>query len=106
MPAPIRFQPYRHQRPNPPVFTGIGTSRPPMESRLSEPRDPSHPFLFVNADDGIITKVDTSTSPATATPIYGGGSRGDFVTVGPDGCLYAIQTDRVKKVTNADGTAV
>ena len=26
--------------------------------------------------------------------------------MGPDGCLYATQTDRVLKVTNADGTCV
>lgn len=35
-----------------------------------------------------------------------GGSRGDFLTVGQDGCLYATQTDRVLKVTNADGTCL
>src|SRR5207248_11352489 len=33
-----------------------------------------------------------------------GGSRGDFVTVGPSGCLYATQSDRVIRVTKADGT--
>src|SRR6202035_4863342 len=57
-----------------------------------------------NANNGTITKVDTSTSPPTSTPVYSGGSRGDLVTVGPDGCLYATQTDRVLKVTNADGS--
>src|SRR5205807_442820 len=60
--------------------------------------------LYGNRNDGIITKVDTSTPVATLTDIYTGGSRGDFATVGPDGCLYATQTDRILRVTNADGT--
>jgi len=68
--------------------------------------DLSTPFAFANRVDGIITKVDLSTSPATLTNIVTGGTRGDFATVGFDGCLYATQTDRVLKVTNADGTCV
>jgi subtilase family serine protease len=64
--------------------------------------NPSAPPLYVNANNGTITKVDTSTSPPTLTVIYSGGSRGDFVTVGPDGCMYAIQTDRIIKLTNAE----
>src|SRR5262249_16775269 len=49
---------------------------------------------------------DTPTSPcgAPCSDIYTGGTRGDFVTVGPDGCLYATQSERVIKVTKADGT--
>ena len=62
------------------------------------------PVIFGNRNDGIITRIDLSTSPPTLTNIVTGGSRGDFVAVGPDGCLYATQTDRVIKVTNADGT--
>jgi len=30
--------------------------------------------------------------------VASGGSRGDFVTVGPDGCFYATQTDRIVKL--------
>jgi hypothetical protein len=41
---------------------------------------------------------------APCTNIYTGGSRGDFVTVGADRCLYATQSERVIKITNADGT--
>jgi hypothetical protein len=67
---------------------------------------PSTPFLYGNDNAGIIAKVDLSTSPPTVTDIVTGGSRGDFATVGPDGCLYATQTDRVIKVTNADGTCL
>ncbi|MHB8576667.1 MAG: protease pro-enzyme activation domain-containing protein, partial [Dehalococcoidia bacterium] len=59
--------------------------------------------IYANANDGTITKIDTA-NPGTQTVIYSGGSRGDFATVGPDGCLYATQDDRILKVTNADGT--
>ena len=38
------------------------------------------------------------------TDIYTDGSRGDFVAVSPEGCLYATQSDRVIKLTRADGT--
>jgi hypothetical protein len=76
------------------------------------PADATKPFLYVNRNDGIITRIDTSaiTTPPMSpcgnacTDIYTGGSRGDFVTVGPDGCLYATQSERVIKLTKADGT--
>jgi len=67
---------------------------------------PGTPFLYINRNGGIITKVDLTTTPPTFTNIFTGGSRGDFVAVGPDGCLYATQSDRVIKVTNADGTCL
>jgi len=78
----------------------------------SNPADSSKPFLYVNRTNGIITRIDTSALPATptdpcgsaCTDIYTGGTRGDFVTVGPDGCLYATQSERVIKVTKADGS--
>ncbi len=61
------------------------------------------PFLAVNRNDGKITLIDLTQSPVTQSEIVTGGSRGDFATVGPDGCLYATQTDRVLKVTASDG---
>lgn len=78
----------------------------------ANPAHPGKPILYVNRNDGVITKIDTSALPTTlesacktgCTDIYTGGSRGDFVTVGPDGCLYATQSDRIVKVTKADGT--
>src|SRR5439155_25102700 len=62
------------------------------------------PALLANRNDGTITKIDLTTSPPTLTDIAVGGSRGDFSAVGPDGCLYVTQTDRIVKLTNADGT--
>jgi sugar lactone lactonase YvrE len=59
------------------------------------------PFLVVNRHDGRITRVDLDTGKAT--DLVTGGTRGDLSAVGPDGCLYATQTDRVIKVTAASG---
>lgn len=61
-------------------------------------------FLLGNRNDGKITKISLTTSPPTLTDIVMGGSRGDFVAVGPDGCFYATQSSSVIKVTNADGS--
>ena len=61
-------------------------------------------FLLVNRNDGKITKIDLTTKPAQPIDIFTGGTRGDFIAVGPDGCLYATQSTKVLKVTNADGS--
>ncbi|NNM60696.1 MAG: hypothetical protein HKM03_00845, partial [Steroidobacteraceae bacterium] len=71
---------------------------------VTNPGNAALPYVVVNSNAGDIVKIDQTTSPATVTTIYSGGSRGDFVTVGPDACMYAIQTDRVIKITNADGS--
>lgn len=60
--------------------------------------------LYVNRNNGTLTRLDLGTKPITVTDVFTGGSRGDFVAVGPDGCLYATQTTTVLKVTKADGT--
>ncbi|HXJ71289.1 MAG TPA: hypothetical protein VNM37_00505, partial [Candidatus Dormibacteraeota bacterium] len=74
--------------------------------------NPAKPIVYVNRNDGTITRIDTSALPDTpvnpcggpCTDIYAGGSRGDFVTVSPSGCLYATQSERIIRVTKADGT--
>ena len=53
--------------------------------------------IFINNNDGTITRVDTNNSHAIST-VATGGSRGDMVTAGPDGCLYATQSDRIEKL--------
>lgn len=60
-------------------------------------------YLLINRNDGILTRVDLSGSTAKQTDLFTGGSRGDLVAVGFDGCVYATQSDRILKVTNADG---
>src|SRR5689334_8061073 len=60
-------------------------------------------YLIVNRNGGEIDRVDLTVNPAAVTPLVTGGTRGDFVAVGFDGCLYATQTDSVIKLTNTDG---
>lgn len=67
--------------------------------------DPANPYVFANANNGTVTKIDTTGGlPGVTSTIFSGGSRGDFSTVGPDGCLYITQTDSIVRITNADGT--
>jgi sugar lactone lactonase YvrE len=64
--------------------------------------DEGKPFLYTdNSCGGTITKVDLHT--LAQTNIVSGGSRGDFVTVGSDDCLYATQSDSVLLVANGVG---
>jgi hypothetical protein len=50
--------------------------------------------LFANDIDGVISLIDTDR-PGPASAVATGGSRGDFAIIGPDGFLYATQSDRV-----------
>jgi hypothetical protein len=54
--------------------------------------------VFVNTWLGNLVRIDTNNGNAVST-VASGGSRGDFVTVGADGCLYATQSDRVEKMS-------
>ena len=60
------------------------------------------PFLVVNRHDGTITRVEL-TGARRMTDLVTGGTRGDLSAVGPDGCLYATQTDTIIKVSAASG---
>ena len=46
--------------------------------------------ILVNANDGTILRIDTNHGNAVSV-VASGGQRGDFMTVGIDGCLYAAQ---------------
>ncbi len=81
---------------NVPHADGIALFEPPPGQSVTK--------LAVNRTDGIITEVNTSTEPATLTNIITGGTRGDFVATGPDGCLYATQSTNVVRVTEANGS--
>ena len=65
--------------------------------------DPSKPLLFTDNNNGTMTSIDTSTAPPTQTTVATGGTRGDLLTVGPDGCIYATQSTTVERVTKANG---
>jgi DNA-binding beta-propeller fold protein YncE len=53
--------------------------------------------VFVNANDGSILRIDTQHGDAVSV-VSSGGTRGDFVTVGPDGCLYATQSAAIERL--------
>jgi hypothetical protein len=59
-------------------------------------------YIIVNSTNGKISRLDERTG--AVTELMTGGTRGDFVTVGPDGCYYATQTSTVLRVTNPDGS--
>ena len=61
-------------------------------------------YAYVNRNDGMVTRVDLTTSPAAELDIMSGGTRGDFMTTGPDGCLYPTQSTSVAKITFTDGS--
>jgi sugar lactone lactonase YvrE len=52
--------------------------------------------VFANANDGTIVRLDHQTQAVSVVAI--GGTRGDLARVGPDGCMYATQSDRVTKL--------
>ena len=56
--------------------------------------------LFVNNNNGTIVMVDVHHHNAQSV-IASGGTRGDFVAVGPDGYLYATASDRVEQIQPA-----
>ena len=58
--------------------------------------------LFVNTNDGHVIEIDTTTLAQTI--IASGGSRGDFVTVDPNGTLLLTQTDDILRLTPINGS--
>jgi hypothetical protein len=61
-------------------------------------------FLLVSRENGVITRVDLSSSPATTEDVVTGGSEGEVATVDQQGCLYVAQSDSIIKVTDPDGS--
>jgi uncharacterized repeat protein (TIGR01451 family) len=58
-------------------------------------------YLVVAGNDGDIDQVGLD---GTVMPVVTNAGRGDLVTVGPDGCIYADLQDRVIKIGPATGT--
>ena len=70
----------------------------------ANPFDPAAPsYLVVNDNYGQLTKLGLDGLDQ-AEQIFYGGTRGDFVTVAPDGCLYATQISSVVRVSGEHGT--
>ena len=79
----------------------------PLIAGLAVSATPGTPFLYASRSfSGDITKVDLTTSPPTLTDIVTGGTFGVNLAVGPDGSLYATQSNSVIRITNADGTSL
>jgi hypothetical protein len=57
--------------------------------------------IFANTNDGRVVEVNLSTLAQSV--IASGGSRGDFVTVDPNGSLLLSQTDRLQRLSPAAG---
>jgi hypothetical protein len=53
--------------------------------------------IFVNDNDGTLLRIDTYHGNSVAV-VASGGKRGDFMTFGIDGCLYAVQGDDVVRM--------
>jgi hypothetical protein len=65
---------------------------------------PGHPpFLYLNRNDNIMTKVDFSTNPPSQSSVFTDGTRGDFVTVDSNGCVFVSESASVIKVTDPAG---
>jgi hypothetical protein len=60
-------------------------------------------FIIVARNDGFVTRVDL-TSPVTTTDLISGASRGDFVAVDNNHCVFPDQSDRILRITNPDGS--
>ena len=92
-------------KPQPATVTNLATV--PDGDGVAVSAAPGNPQIFVNDNFGHITRLDIGTT-VTSTVVFTNDDtnsyRGDFVGVGNDGCLYATQSERVVKLTNADGT--
>lgn len=66
------------------------------------------PFLLIDDINNIMSELVLPIPPPPAqqqpTEIIGGGSQGLYGITGPDGCAYMTQSDRILKITAADGT--
>jgi hypothetical protein len=72
-----------------PAADGIAVGVPPAGGS---------PFLVANRTDGKVTRLDFSTTPPGQQDIMSGGSRGDFVAVNSQGCLFITQTSSVMRI--------
>lgn len=91
--------------PTPTTWTAIASV--PLIAGIAVSATPGTPFLYASRSfSGNITKVDLTTSPPTLTDVVTGGTFGVNLAVGPDGSLYATQSNSIIRITNADGTSL
>ena len=58
---------------------------------------------FLNGTAGGIDSLDLTTTPPTRSTTFATASGANFMTFGPDGCLYAAQGTTVFRVTDTSG---
>lgn len=93
--------------PPPTPSTWIVIASVPVIGGIAVSATPGTPFLYASREfGGRITKVDLTTSPSTLTDIVTGGTFGANLAVGPDGSLYASQSNSIIRITNANGTSL
>jgi sugar lactone lactonase YvrE len=56
------------------------------------------PYLVVNRNNGVVTRVDFNGASSSQSDIFTGGSRGDFAAVDSQGCLYITQSSSVVRI--------
>lgn len=70
----------------------------------ANPFDPAAPsYIVINSNYGELVQMPLGAGETTTSPIFTGGTRGDFVTVAPDGCLYVTQSNSVLRVSGSGG---
>lgn len=97
----------------PATVTVLSTNAPQYAGGVlpvSNPASPGSPsFLLVsngttNGVSGSVVKVDLTQNPPVITTVATGGAGEIFVNGGPDGCAYVSNSDRIDRITNADGS--
>jgi hypothetical protein len=104
--GPAGPAPGTHTSLSAPVDGEETTGFSPGSDGIAVGAENGHRFLIINNTDGTVRRFDFGTggAPNSVATIAAGGTRGDFATVGPDGCMYLTQSTTVAKLTNADGT--
>lgn len=70
----------------------------------ANPTDPENPpFLLADTGTGFVT-LDPSVFPAAESDALVNGAGTSYAIAGPDGCAYAVQSDRIVRISAADGT--
>lgn len=59
---------------------------------------------FLNGTAGGIDSLDLTTNPPTRSTSFATASGANFMTFGPDGCIYAAQGTTVFRITDTSGS--
>jgi len=65
---------------------------------------PGTPLSLLVTRGTTVTKLDLSTQPPTETTVLQNAANASYIVTGPDGCAYIALTDRIIRLTAADGS--